>query len=151
MAAVYLFREPLGFETVRTLYKLGPSYKVRSFLCKLYSHPWSWWWISSPTCPLYFICPEPVQVCCWKWCSSVSTREKGSLFFNLQSINGSNVPVHILRLFLMGISPTWLHFLTTPKPLTDSCVSRPHPMRTRASSLTLHMPNCWRYVYDRLK
>lgn len=28
MAAVYLFREPLGFETVKTLYKLGPSYKV---------------------------------------------------------------------------------------------------------------------------
>jgi hypothetical protein len=29
MAAVYLFREPLGYETVETLYKLGPSYKVQ--------------------------------------------------------------------------------------------------------------------------
>ena len=32
MAAVYLFKEPLGKEVVRALFKLGPGYKVKRAL-----------------------------------------------------------------------------------------------------------------------
>ena len=74
----------------------------------------------------------------------LSPQEKKVCQF--QSINCFKFPVSVLRLFLTDISPIWLHSLTTPKLLTGSCVSRPHPMRTRASLLTLHMPHCWRYI-----